>query len=463
MSNTVVQYTSETFDDIKADLIAYIKAEHPEWTDTLESDFGVTLVELFSGIGDMMRFYQNVTANESFPSTARLFSSLCRQASWLGYSPHPASAAQVDLTFTKSNSALPATIPVGTRITTTDGEVVFEVTTQLYMPAGQASGTTGAVHGTHVRGQIIGVSDGSKNQNIKLLSQGLVMLTENSNEITVYVGGEEWTEYASLIWAAGQNGYRIWIDSDREAYVRFGDGTYGNIPITGKQIVADYITGGGLAGNVGAHTLTSLSTSIANIASVTNESAASGGAEAETTEELRTNMPSLAITRGRAVTRTDYSRLLEAFGEIAKIDIDHPSTNVVNVYVLPVGGQEPSASLLASARTYLTDIRMITEDVRVLAPTFVLVNVTATLELAEDVGSSEVLAELIANLRTFLDSGEFARELHIHDIYDFFANYSDVEHVTLSLLAKDGESGINDITTVAGEVIVDGEITLTTE
>ena len=461
MSNKVVQYTSATFDTIKADLIAYIKASHPEWTDHLETDFGVTLVELMSGVGDMLRFYQNVTANESFPSTARLFESLTRHAEWFGYHPHPAAAAQVDLTFTKSDSTKPATIPVGARVGTSDGGVVFETTEHLYLPAGMETGTAGAVHGHHVTGQILGVSDGSKNQEFKLLSGSLVLLAENENAVSVYVGGQEWTEYPSLVWAAGVDGFRVWIDSNRDAWIKFGDGTYGNIPLSGSNIVVDYITGGGVAGNVGAKTLTKKISSLTNISSVTNDSAASGGSNAETVEELRQNMPSVVITRGRAVTRDDYSRLLEAFGEIAKIDVDHPTENVVNIFVLPVGGDTPSDALLKSAKSYLSDIRMITEDVRVLAPTFVVVDVDAELTLTDDADRGAVLGEVETGLRAFLSQSEFARSLHIHDIYDFFDTYSDIDHSTITQLAEAGNDGIADISVDAGEIIRDGEIRLT--
>jgi len=458
MANNIVQYTSADYASIKADLIAYIKAEQPGWTDHLETDFGITLVELFSGIGDMFRFYQNVTANESFPSTARLFESLCRHAEWFGYHPHPAAAAQADATFTKKQTDTSATIPIGARISTSDGGVVFEATEQVVILAGVATGTVGMVHGHHITGQLIGISDGSKNQEFKLLNSGLVMLTEGENAVTVYVDGVEWAEYPSLVWASESNGYRMWIDSDRAAWVRFGDGVWGVIPTTDAQITVDYITGGGEEGNVGMRTLNTLQGSITNIESVSNEAAASGGAEQETLEELRTHMPSVAVTRGRAITKEDYERLLEAFGEIEKINVTHPSGNIVQVYVLPEGGAAPGAPLLASVRTYLADIRMITEDVQVLSPTFINVNVTATVDLYED--SADALDDLITDLRAYLDQGEFARELHIHDIYDFFDPYDEIEHVTVTLLAKDGESGINDITTSAGEVITDGTITL---
>jgi len=460
LGNGIIRFTDEDFDSVLESAKAYIKGRLASWNDTSASDEGMVIVELLAGMVDYLRFMQNRTATDSFPSTAQSFAALCRQAQWFGYHPHPAAAAQVDLAFTKANSALAATVPAGTRVSTRDGGVTFETLAQLHMPPWQASGTVGAVHGHRVRGQIIGGSDGTANQRFSLLSGSLVLLAEGENALTVRVGGEAWTEYQSLIWAAGAKGYRVWIDSDWTCWVQFGDGRYGNIPDANKQIVVDYITGGGVPGNVGAHTLVRMSAGASNIESVTNESPAAGGADRESMEDLRTNIPSIAITRGRAVTRTDYERLLEAFGEIDQIDVDHPQTNVVKVYVLPEGGNAPSDSLLDQVRDYLADIRMITEDVQVYAPAFVPVDLTVEFELEEDADSGEALAALDSSLRTLINTPEFARSLHIHDIYDLIDEDSNVQHATITLLRKSGGTGIQDIETVPGEVIVAGQVKL---
>jgi len=458
--NTFVQYTSKDFATIRADIIQAIKTDFPQWTDHLASDFGMVLVEVMAGLADMMRFNQNVTATESFPATARSRASLCRHAEWFGYHPHPAAAAQVDLTFTKSNSALSAIVPKRTRVSTVDGTVTFETTAQLYMPPGQILGTVGAVHGRHIEGQLLGASAGTKNQVFPLLTSGLVMLAEDENSLAVYVGGEQWEEFASLPWAAGANGWRLWVDSDNDAYVRFGDGRYGNVPAIGSHIVAEYIVGGGVDGNVGAHTLSSMSTSTVNIASVTNGDAASGGADAESTEDLRANMPTMAITRGRAVTRDDYTRLSQAFGEIDKVDVKHPSANVIELYILPHGGVVPSAVLLESVRDYFTDIRMITEDLRVLAPTIVNVDVKIDIVLEEDSSASRLVADIGNGIRALLEGADFHTTVHIQDIYEHLDAYDAIEHATVTLLAESGGSGVSDIVADRGEILAPGVITV---
>ncbi len=462
--NRIVRYTSEDFDTIRADVLAALRetTEYRSWTDHLPSNQGQVVVDIFAGLMAMARYHQNVTATESFPATARSRASLCRQAEWFGYYPHPAGAAQVDLTFTKTNPLISATIPKRTQIATSDSGIIFETVELLNMPAGQEEGTVGAVHARHVSSQLIGVSDGSKNQAFKLLTRGMVTLAEGENAVAVYVGGQEWTEYPSLAWAAFENGYRVWIDENGDAWIRFGDGTFGNVPANGAKIFASYLVGGGAAGNVGAHTLTRLADQLVNISSVTNEAQASGGSDIETNEELRANMPSMVITRGRAVTRSDYERLLEAFSEIDKVDVDHPSANIVRVYVLPKGGATPSATLLTAVREYLSPIRVITEDVQVLAPTLVPVDVSVSLELTEDADSGAVIGAIDSGIRGLLLSSEFNTFLRLHDLYDWLADQEDVEHGTVTRLARSGETGTQDIEAAAGEILTPGTITVQT-
>ena len=420
-------YTKEKFSDILNTLKAGIKQYWPEWTDHLSSDFGICLLEMFAGILAYMRFMQNVTAVESFPSLARLRESLFRHAKWFAYTPKPAGAARTTLQFTVENPAQGATIPRGTRVATSTGDIIFETIEPLVIPAGQTSGTVGAIHAHLIKDEIIGLSDGSKNQRYQLQQSPLVVLpAEDSDEeefaITLRVDGEEWTQVRSLVWASELGGaeskaFKVEIEPDDTAYVVFGDGLFGDIPPAGAEIVVDYWIGGGEAGNVGAGTLTELAGNIANVASVTNLEAATGGHDRETEEELRKNIPSQVITRGRAVTREDYRRLLEAFAEVAKVNIRHPQENVVEVYVLPQGGGLPSDELKEKLADYLDNIRMITEDVRILDPTLVGVDITARIWVDENYDASEVAGAVVAALREEIGEPEFARQLYPSDIY----------------------------------------------
>jgi len=461
-------YTKEEFEDILAFFKDAIRQSFPQWNSLLDTDAGVVLLELFAGIADMFRFYQNVHAVEAFPSLAQLRQSLVRHAKWFGYVPKPAGAARVDLKFTATNPATGATVPVGTQVATEDGQIVFETVEPLSIPPGEMTGTVGAIHAHRVANEVLGASNGEPNQMFTLLQKPLVMLTTEDGEdqlaVQVYVGGEEWSVVRSLAWASelgGGNGNacRLDIDENDEARIVFGDGVFGNIPPEGATITATYWVGGGKEGNVGANTLTRLLTPIPNIASVTNPEAASGGYDRESDEELRRNIPSQVITRGRAVTRDDYRRLIEAFGEVAAVNVHHPKDNVVEVYVLPEGGGKPSEELKSKIADYLDNIRMITEDVRVLSPTLVPVDVAVKVYVSPGTNVDSVHTAVYQVLKGHLSLPEFARTLYPSDIFSLIMqNVPDVVKMDLDTMARHGETGVEALIGEPGEAFIPGDI-----
>jgi predicted phage baseplate assembly protein len=85
---------------------------------------------------------------------------------------------------------------------------------------------------------------------------------------------------------------------------------FGAIPPRGAQIrFSTYRHGGGVDGNVRAHTLIQPKTSIPYVERVTNHDNATGGKNAETIEMAQLRAPQLLRLRGRAVTSEDYEEL----------------------------------------------------------------------------------------------------------------------------------------------------------
>ena len=463
-------YTKERFEDLLNYFKDEIRRRFPQWTAFNDDDFGTVLLELFAGICDMFRFYQNVTAVESFPCLARLRESLVRHAKWLGYIPKPAGAAYVDLEFTVDDPALGAHVPRGTRVTTQDGSVVFETVEPLTIAPGEVKGVVGAVHAQLVEGELLGRSNGEKNQRFPLRQKPLVVLPALGQTelpyVRVWVDGEEWTQVRGLAWAAEAGGgvgkaFKVEIEADDTAYIVFGDGLFGDIPPQGAEIVATYYVGGGPEGNVGLGTLTRLVGNIHNIKSVTNITPGTGGHARESEEELRRNIPSQVITRGRAVTRDDYKRLLEAFAEVASVSVYHPRDNVVEVYVLPAGGGKPSQELKEKLAQYLQNIRMITEDVRILDPTLVEVDIALKIWVEPGYSPKEVASNVYKTLKEYLGTPEFARIIYPSDIYKLVHLVPGVVKLDLDTLTRNKDpSEVETVIAKPWEVLVEGEITI---
>ena len=81
-----IKYTSREFDSIKEDLIDYIKRYYPDtYRDFNESSFGSLMVDTVAYIGDILSFYLDYQANETFLDTAVEYNNIIKLGKQLGY------------------------------------------------------------------------------------------------------------------------------------------------------------------------------------------------------------------------------------------------------------------------------------------------------------------------------------------------------------------------------------------
>src|SRR4051812_28142094 len=95
----VIDYTARDYSALLASMRSAIPSLLPEWTDSAnEADFGVVLLELFAQMGDVLSYYIDRVANESFLSTARSRSSVIDHLRLIGYQLGTAAPAAALLT-----------------------------------------------------------------------------------------------------------------------------------------------------------------------------------------------------------------------------------------------------------------------------------------------------------------------------------------------------------------------------
>jgi predicted phage baseplate assembly protein len=261
--------------------------------------------------------------------------------------------------------------------------------------------------------EVLGASDGLPNQTFTLANvpilpkdpsvKGIIQVIENKADSYV-----TWTEVPDF---AGSGPFEKHYTIDLPTgTVTFGDGKNGKIPgIYGddpSQTSADvpniratiYQWGGGAAGNVGANTITTLTSVIPYLGSVTNLRPAAGGQDEESVDHARARAPALLRTRGRAVTAQDFADLaIQTRG--AQIVRAHamplynptlsvarpvppgittqstyvPLPGVVTVLVIPyssIPNAAPSAETLQLVATWLDSHRLITTEVFVRGPDY---------------------------------------------------------------------------------------------
>lgn len=185
-----------------------------------------------------------------------------------------------------------------------------------------------ATQGATVADEVLGSGDASAFQQYTLQESPLTYLASTGSEglnalkstLIVTVNGVAWREVRSLYDAPPDaQAYTIAQDANDRTSVAFGDGVSGSRPPTGVDNVhARYRWGMGTAGNVDAGVIAQLADTAPGLEGVTNPLPAYGGADPETTDEVRASAPVQASTFGRAVTARDVEALALAYPGVAK-------------------------------------------------------------------------------------------------------------------------------------------------
>src|SRR5262249_12730956 len=95
----MIDYMARDYDSLLQAMRALIPEKLPEWTDyESQADFGNVLLQLFAHMGDILSYYQDRVANESFLGTAQQRRSVIQHLRLIGYQLSTAAPASATLT-----------------------------------------------------------------------------------------------------------------------------------------------------------------------------------------------------------------------------------------------------------------------------------------------------------------------------------------------------------------------------
>ena len=182
-----------------------------------------------------------------------------------------------------------------------------------------------ATHG-ETRVEVVGSGDGSTAlQQFALKASPLTYVPVSTeagiqSTLQIAVNGLPWTERASFD-ALGptDRGFVTQTDNIGKTTVIFGDGVHGaRLPTGVENVQATYRVGIGRPGNVDAGQLTLLASKPLGVRSVTNPLPGAGGADAETIDQGRANIPLATASLDRIVSVSDYAAVARTFAGVAK-------------------------------------------------------------------------------------------------------------------------------------------------
>lgn len=345
--------------------------------------------------------------------------------------------------------------------------------------------TVMARHATRIEKEVLGSSDGSKNQifrtalspvlegqrlDVRELEVPSAMeqdaIKKEAGDDAILVVAEDagrpleiwvrWTE-APDFYASGPRD-RHYVLDHLAGTVQFGDGISGMIPpmASGNIRMRSYRTGGGVQGNKPAGAITELRTTVPYVQGVTNYVAASGGAEAETYESLIERMPRTIRHSGRAVTYEDYEDLaMLASPEVARARCvrfyDEKDVGKVALLVVPRSADAkpiPSLEMKKRVEEFIEQRNAPLVQLTVEEPEYVEVSVIvdiAPISLEAAGRLKQVVPERISRFLHPLVGGfegegwGFGRKPHLSDLYYLIEAIPGVDHITSLVMNMTGE------------------------
>ncbi len=470
----VIDYMARDYQSFLQAMRELIPYKLPEWKNYAnEADFGNALLELFAYMGDILSYYQDRVANESFLGTARTRRSILHHLSLIGYQLATAAPAAASLNLTvPGNVTSQVTLSKGDAFATksqkTRPSVRFEYTgdVPLVIDFGNLSDPqitttqdangkiirrtfTGLLveEGRLVKDEVLGISDGTPNQRFTLSHAGIILRSLGQAAqvnkdilLTSELAGviQEWTLQESLAFSHDeQRDYVVAIDEEDRATIILGDGAFGKIPDKGAIIKATYRTGGGLVGNVAADTIQTIvgAPQLALIgAQVTNPAPATGGAERESIEHAVQQAPAVFRSLKRAVTADDYRALALRYKGVGKVRAEPTNWNIVTLFVAPEGGGQVSDVLEANLLAYFEDKRPVSTIIEIADVDYVRIYVTAQVQVQSYYSRERIKAQVQAaagNLLGF-EHVDFAQPVYLSKFYEKIEELEGVEYVNIS-------------------------------
>lgn len=225
---------------------------------------------------------------------------------------------------------------------------------------------------------------------------GIPDLNVLADTVVVTIDAVEWTRISESFIDSlpTDKHYRVLYRTDGTAFVRFGNGTFGEVPGS-FDINVVYAVGGGVDSNVA--TVGAIDTyggTDGDVTAVSNPAAVTGGADAETLESAKRLAPLLLKARDRFVTAEDGEALSLDFDGLSLVEVITNAFGVLSARVVAIatGGGNPTGATQTSLQAFLIDRTVLESiDVRVENATITATAATSAAKMRSGFAFPDVL------------------------------------------------------------------------
>lgn len=412
-------------------------------TDYSEGNILIIILSLFAAIAEVLHYYVDNMARETFLSTARRYDSVVKHGALVDYHARAAIAATVDVILSRSitgNSiGAKLTIPQGTLFTDSSGNswlsardvIWYSNVTTCKVPIIQHERYTASA----LNNMVIPTGD-RVILNLGTLPNGKYY---EQGSMSLQIGGETWVLVDTFAKSKPTDKhFMVSVDESLNPYIMFGDGTFGKKPAAGAKItnVVFYLTNG-TQGNVKSNTITSvpsvISSSITD-ATVSNAYDAGGGSNYENFTMLKEHIPLSVKTLGVAITKEDFESLAMLVDGVNKAKADYECGRKLTIYISPDGGAVASSELINRVYNLLSQRAPMTTWLKVKSAG----KVQIILEMGVTGKKSYKTAEIQTQILTALynayspEQAQIGGSVRVSDIYALIDNLSTVDYLHLT-------------------------------
>lgn len=311
-------------------------------TDYTEGNVLIIVLSLFAAIAEVLHYYIDNTARESFLATCRKYESAVRHGQLVDYHPMGATAANVNVTLLRpsTGSSIGTQLTIDTTVSFSDSQGNnWYPAYDVVWPSNVSTINIPLIqHEPYTVQSLIGQtipSGGTPTITLGSLPGGKYY---EKGTMELSIGGDSWTLVETFAYSKpSDKHFMVEIDENLNPYIVFGDGVFGAIPPAGASISSAncYITSGA-TGNVEASAINTVPSSIsASISDVeaSNRYAASGGSSYESFLMLKRHIPLSVKTMGVAITKQDFVDLAMLVPGIAKAKADYECGRKLTIYL----------------------------------------------------------------------------------------------------------------------------------
>ena len=436
------------YNQIKAKLISGVKklqdeGGNPLITDYSEGNIFVIITSMFSAIAEVLHYYIDNVARETFFVTARKYSSLVKHAALLDYHPKSATAARVEVVLTRplTGSIVSSNITIPSGLLINDS---FGNTWEIEKSSVWYSNTTTCkiyliqhelYRVNSLNGNFIPNTSGQVILELPIPSSGFY----EHGSLRLSIDGQQWHLVETLAHSKpSDRHYMVYVTETGAVKIAFGDGRFGYKPLTDSTIThcSFYLTKGS-KGNIPDGSITQVAQSIQNqvgTLTCTNPLPGSGGSDYEDFFKLKTSVPLSVKTLGVAITKEDYKNLAMLIPGVGKAAVEYECGRKINIYISPVNGGIATQTLCDTVKEFIANRSPLTTRIKVNPVGIVSIkldlNVTGKKSCSKGSIESSIIQALLDAYSP--NAVEIDSNVRISDIYSLIDNLPVVDHLYIN-------------------------------